>query len=1174
MTQLVNPWLQFIGPKGQITQNQWLQKLNDLYNNPQLRFAVDRAGNLIDKTQTDEEESDVEKLSQTGSNILDTVRQLQQMQQPTQQVANTGASSALINSSSQAFNSIFGTAPKSFIRSTPVSPLTKTLATSPGASQSAFNMVGNIGKKTLSSGITNTASNVSKPMSFSITKGVETAGKAGVKGAQAASNTASIAGGAAGLALTAGSHLFDIGMSTRSKFRDKVAAYEPVNSYDDLNNFNIHYADRKLSRPSFGSMAADVALKTTEGALAGAMLANPWTVAGGAVGGFFAGIGNSIAKVGTYKTDQRRALNSDNLAYNSGLQYFHNAGNQLNDMTNTNTLYNLKQSRGQKMAEGGQIENVFNNGGTHESNPYGGIFQGQDQVEEGEVRIGDFIFSARVTADRDILSKFNCAVKRENATYADIAKQILDNFNERNDYISNKTKRILFERLAQAQEYQKVSDEAAKYGMTPEEYTQYQQQLQEQQAAQEQYQQEETPVDEQQMMMQQPFYEDVEPQQYAFGGKMFANGGNRTEPKKPPYTGNLYEKPKSNWQKLQEQLEEQFPELQKHRRDIYDFVKSHLSGVGGDMELAYELTYGGLNDLLFGTSGTNEEFQNAIFAAMPFVGKIKGVGSKAVNAGKKLFNRTPKNLNVKTQWWRTPFGTSQKAAENKFIRKVDRDDSLWSNITKKDIDKLTNKEKQEIIERFEKGDIFKKPYEQLSSAEKHLYDNLETLVSGLKNNPDYFKTTHAKDIWNRTRQIIVSRAVLGGLSAGLIGAPFAVNKVREIQERNDAAENAIRNSINETYGYNNVYNSPINNLPQYVAAPDESTAYNPNVTLNTNTPTTTKPSTSMNNGKSKYKYVDYTDSYKQNRDNDDILNKFLKYYNDNNKTKYDLNTIRKNLSDNKLGPITKSFMDWLDNRYKYDPEWIPEYLNATGDSDLQNTTPIENLTRPAINDVLNDSNKEESEEPNDSWKTGLYDVARAIPTLGKLRGIFEQEEPSGEYANEILSYYRPTDYNQTGRYKTYSPADQYMLMRQTRAQRNALAQQYLANAGGNPAMANYMLVVNDAQYNQDLADNYLKVKQYNDQLRDQALEYNNQLDEANEVRRANIQQANNQLWANLGLPAAAAREQERRDVEEAKYANQESFWNDLATIARERQDRELIRRNPALFYDAWMNYKG
>lgn len=1164
MTQPVNPWLQFIGPKGQTAQNQWLQKLSDIYNNPQLRFAVDRAGNLINKTQSDEEESDVEKLGQTGNNVLDTVRQLQQTSSTVPQTAaqfNTmGAKEAfdIINNARQTGANSVNTV--------------KNLAQS---SQQTFKNIGQTIKQINNVGPRSSIPQIGKP----INSAVKTAGKAGAKGAHAASNAASIAGGAAGLALTAGSHIFDIVKSNKSKLKNTIEPYQKVNSWDDLNNFRIHSTKAKLSQPSLTSSLADIGLKASEGALAGSAL-GPWGTLGGAIGGTAAGIANSVTKAFRYKKDLRNLVSLNKEADIAGNNLFFNYGDELSSKDNRMNLQNYSKINSTKLAEGGQIENVFNNGGTHESNPYGGIFQGQDQVEEGEVRIGDFIFSARVNADRDILSKFNCAVKRENATYADIAKQILDNFNERNDYISNKTKRVLFERLAQAQEYQKVSEEAAKYGMTPEEYTQYQQQLQEQQAAQQQYQQEEAPVDEQQMMMQQPFYEDVEPQQYAFGGRMFANGGNRTEPGKPPYTGNLYEKPKSNWQKLQERLEEQFPELQKHRRDIYDFVKSHLSGIGGDMELAYELTYGGLNDLLFGTSGTNEEFQNAIFAAMPFVGKIKGLG----NASKNIVKGIPTKA------------TGQAISHNKAIEKE-------ASIINEMVDKKIASRKANAGKL---DDVLSNMYNDY--LKKHPLSPLTKQGFFQRYKPEILKT-------------LGFAAVASGVDAG-----FEIYDWTETsKDRDDAAQNAIRNSINETYGYNNVptsvavpntnsvntnvYNPPLlfedplqttNNLPQYVAAPDESTAYNPNATLNTNSPTTTKTNppyrytenvygnaynpSSGNSTRNNYSFpynVKYNEpgleDFVARRGDNDTINAFTAAYNKATGKKYTPAQIVKNLSDHKWKDIHEAFYKFIQPNEGVAAE--PNNLNDTPnqDSDVASEQGVD------YNDDLKQyyypianvgEDDEESDETNDDWKTGLYDAARMIPTLGKLRGIFEQEEPDEAYANEILSYYRPTDYNPTGRYKTYSSADQYMLARQARAQRNALAQQYLANAGGNPAMANYMLAVNDAQYNQDLADNYLKIKQYNDQLRDQALEYNNQLDEANEVRRANTQQANNQLWANLGLPAAAAREQERRDVEEAKYANQESFWNDLATIARERQDRELIRRNPALFYDAWMNYKG
>lgn len=53
-------------------------------------------------------------------------------------------------------------------------------------------------------------------------------------------------------------------------------------------------------------------------------------------------------------------------------------------------------------AYGGELDNVteFDTGGTHEQNPHGGIPQGNNSVEQGEVKVrmpdGDYIFSDRL----------------------------------------------------------------------------------------------------------------------------------------------------------------------------------------------------------------------------------------------------------------------------------------------------------------------------------------------------------------------------------------------------------------------------------------------------------------------------------------------------------------------------------------------------------------------------------------------------------------------------------------------------------------------------------------------------------------------------------------------------------------------------------------------------------
>jgi hypothetical protein len=55
----------------------------------------------------------------------------------------------------------------------------------------------------------------------------------------------------------------------------------------------------------------------------------------------------------------------------------------------------------------------FNEGGTHEQNPLGGIPQGQSQdgqmntVEQGETKMGSFIYSDRISLNPDMIKQFN-----------------------------------------------------------------------------------------------------------------------------------------------------------------------------------------------------------------------------------------------------------------------------------------------------------------------------------------------------------------------------------------------------------------------------------------------------------------------------------------------------------------------------------------------------------------------------------------------------------------------------------------------------------------------------------------------------------------------------------------------------------------------------------------------
>ena len=100
-------------------------------------------------------------------------------------------------------------------------------------------------------------------------------------------------------------------------------------------------------------------------------------------------------------------------------------------------------------AFGGQLNSndvtTFENGGTHEQNPNGGIPQGVDQqgvpnlVEEGETKYKDYIFSNRIVADKKALGALNLPKRYGGKTFGKIADKLGAESKERpNDPISKR----------------------------------------------------------------------------------------------------------------------------------------------------------------------------------------------------------------------------------------------------------------------------------------------------------------------------------------------------------------------------------------------------------------------------------------------------------------------------------------------------------------------------------------------------------------------------------------------------------------------------------------------------------------------------------------------------------------------------------------------------------------
>ena len=151
-----------------------------------------------------------------------------------------------------------------------------------------------------------------------------------------------------------------------------------------------------------------------------------------------------------------------------------------NNMENIeqNQLNNLEANYaalgGPLFAYGGDFSNgvaKVNNGGTHEENPLGGVPMGisaegtPNLVEQGEVIFNDYVFSDRMTADTDLLDKYNLPKAYQGKSFAAIAERLGEESKERpNDPISKRGLLSSMSRLQQAQESMRKENQSGLEG--------------------------------------------------------------------------------------------------------------------------------------------------------------------------------------------------------------------------------------------------------------------------------------------------------------------------------------------------------------------------------------------------------------------------------------------------------------------------------------------------------------------------------------------------------------------------------------------------------------------------------------------------------------------------------------------------------------------------------------
>jgi len=127
-----------------------------------------------------------------------------------------------------------------------------------------------------------------------------------------------------------------------------------------------------------------------------------------------------------------------------------------------NILSNMKY--GGRMYNTGGMLTEYNEGGTHEENPLGGIPVGQgpngqpNLVEEGETRFNDYIFSDRLEITKDIAEEFNLPKNYVGKTFSDASKSMQKSNSRR---VDDKIEQANIERnLTKLQEAQEMFKQA------------------------------------------------------------------------------------------------------------------------------------------------------------------------------------------------------------------------------------------------------------------------------------------------------------------------------------------------------------------------------------------------------------------------------------------------------------------------------------------------------------------------------------------------------------------------------------------------------------------------------------------------------------------------------------------------------------------------------------------
>lgn len=253
----------------------------------------------------------------------------------------------------------------------------------------------------------------------------------------------------------------------------KVDSWSNSDLLNEMSNFSaIDEFEKKDFAPSAGQTVGNIFTSMGSGATMGASIGGPWgAVAGAGAGLIKGGIEAIVANANAKKKTEEYNIRRKN-AIENAMNNFSARADAIEDLTNSKLASQYFADGGFTSVHGIDFTNgitKINNGGTHEQNPFEGVPMGMDNegipnlVEEGEVKYDNYIFSNRLKANKKLLSTYSLPEKYEEKSFADIAKILSKESEERpNDPISKRGLEDSMSKLQQAQEEVRMKKEIKK----------------------------------------------------------------------------------------------------------------------------------------------------------------------------------------------------------------------------------------------------------------------------------------------------------------------------------------------------------------------------------------------------------------------------------------------------------------------------------------------------------------------------------------------------------------------------------------------------------------------------------------------------------------------------------------------------------------------------------------